>query len=60
MHQFVNKGPADAKFLSVATPGLFGPEYFQDIREVLNAAAGGPPDGAALAAVMHRHGLTPA
>ena len=27
---------------------------------VLDAAAGGPPDLAAIAAVMRRHGLTPA
>jgi quercetin dioxygenase-like cupin family protein len=60
VHQFVNPGPADAKFLSVATPGLFGPEYFLEFREVLYAAGNGPPDAAALAAVMQRHGLTPA
>ncbi|HWS92256.1 MAG TPA: cupin domain-containing protein [Mycobacterium sp.] len=60
VHEFVNTGPADAKFLSVATPGVFGPEYFREYRDVLYAAAGGPPDAAALAAVMERHGLTPA
>jgi quercetin dioxygenase-like cupin family protein len=60
VHEFSNKGPADGKFLSVATPGLFGPEYFLDFREVLYAARGGPPDPAALSAVMLRHGLTPA
>jgi quercetin dioxygenase-like cupin family protein len=60
VHEFVNKGPADGKFLSVATPGLFGPEYFFEYREVLYAAGGGAPDAAALAAVMQRHGLTPA
>lgn len=60
VHEFVNKGPADAKFLSVATPGLFGPEYFREYRDILYAAAGGPPDAAAVAAVMQRHGLTPA
>ena len=30
------------------------------IREVLAAAAGGPPDLGALMGVMQRHGLTPA
>jgi quercetin dioxygenase-like cupin family protein len=59
VHEFVNLGPADGKFLSVATPGLFGPEYFREFRDVLYAAAGGPPDAAELAAVMRRHGLTP-
>ncbi|HEY5013223.1 MAG TPA: cupin domain-containing protein, partial [Acidimicrobiia bacterium] len=60
VHQFVNPGSADAKFLSVATPGVFGPDYFTEIRDVLTAAAGGPPDVAALLEVMRRHGLTPA
>jgi quercetin dioxygenase-like cupin family protein len=59
VHQFVNPGAVDAKFLSVATPGVFGPDYFTDIRDVLSAA-GGPPDVAALLDVMRRHGLTPA
>lgn len=60
VHQFVNAGTLDAKFLSVATPGVFGPDYFTDIRDVLATAAGGPPDLVALLDVMHRHGLTPA
>lgn len=59
VHQFVNAGPADATFLSVATPGVFGPDYFTEIRDVLTAAPDGPPDVAALLDVMRRHGLTP-
>jgi hypothetical protein len=50
----------DAKFLAIATPGVFGPDYFHEIGEVLAASAGGPPDLAAAAEVMRRHGLTPA
>jgi quercetin dioxygenase-like cupin family protein len=60
VHQFVNTSNVDAKFLSVATPGIFGPDYFIQIRDVLTAAAGGPPDVGALLDVMRRHGLTPA
>jgi quercetin dioxygenase-like cupin family protein len=60
VHQFVNAGPVEAKFLSVATPGVFGPDYFTEIRDVLTAAGGGPPDVNALLDVMRRHGLTPA
>lgn len=60
VHQFANPGTLDAKFLSVATPGVFGPDYFTQVRDVLTAAAGGPPDVAALLDVMRRHGLTPA
>jgi hypothetical protein len=59
-HEFKNKGPGDAKCLSVATPGLFGPEYFLEFRDVLYVAGDAPPDPAALYAVMQRHGLTPA
>ncbi len=46
------------KFLAIATPGVFGSAYFREIADVLGA--GGPPDPAALGAVMRRHGLTPA
>jgi quercetin dioxygenase-like cupin family protein len=58
VHGFENQGGADVKFLAIATPGVFGPRYFQDVAELL--AAGGPPDPAAIGAVMRRHGLTPA
>jgi hypothetical protein len=44
----------------VITPGVFGPDYFLEIRDVLVAAADGPPDLDALLDVMRRHGLTPA
>jgi quercetin dioxygenase-like cupin family protein len=58
VHGFANGGSVDARFLAIATPGVFGPAYFREIADVLSAD--GPPDGAALADVMHRHGLTPA
>jgi quercetin dioxygenase-like cupin family protein len=58
IHAFDNRHSSDAKFLAIATPGVFGPAYFREIGEVL--AAGGPPDPAAIAEVMRRHGLTPA
>ena len=60
VHHFVNRADADSRFLSVATPGVFGPAYFREIRDVFTASAGGPPDLAALVEVMRRHGLTPA
>lgn len=59
VHRFANPGELDAKALAIVTPGILGPDYFRDIAAVLDAAAGGPPDGAAIAAVMRRHGLTP-
>jgi quercetin dioxygenase-like cupin family protein len=60
VHRFDNDGDVDAKALAIATPGLFGPDYFREVAAVLDAAAGGPPDLAALATIMRRHGLTPA
>ena len=59
VHHFDNTGDVDAKALAVVTPGLLGPDYFRDVAAVVQAAAGGPPDVAAIAAVMRRHGLTP-
>ena len=46
--------------LAIVTPGILGPDYFREMAAVLKAAAGGPPDRAALVEVMRRHGLTPA
>ena len=58
VHGFENRGRVDAKFLAVATPGVFGPPTSEDIAQVLAAAAGGPPDLAAIGEAMRRHGLT--
>jgi quercetin dioxygenase-like cupin family protein len=59
VHQFDNRGDRDAKSLAVATPGILGPEYFREVAAVLDAAAGRPPNLAAIATIMRRHGLTP-
>ena len=58
VHQFDNPHDADAKTLAIVTPGILGPDYFREVAEILDAAAGGPPDYAALGEVMNRHGLT--
>lgn len=60
VHQFANRGALDARQLAIVTPGILGPAYFREVGEILEAAAGGPPDVAALGEVMRRHGLTPA
>ena len=60
VHQFDNTHDVDAKALAIVTPGSLGPDFFREVAAVLDAAAGGPPDLAAIAAVMRRHGLTPA
>lgn len=58
VHQFENLHDVDAKALAVVTPGLLGPGYFREVAAILGAAAGGPPDYAALGQVMRRHGLS--
>lgn len=60
VHGFDNNGTEDARFLAISSPGLMTPDYFREIHEVLVSTAGGPPDRAKIAAVMRRHGLTPA
>jgi quercetin dioxygenase-like cupin family protein len=60
IHRFDNNTSEHAKALCVITPAAIGPEYFREAFEVINAAAGGPPDRAKMLEIMRRHGLTPA
>ena len=74
VHHFDNTRDVDAKALAIVTPGILGPHFFREVAAILDAAAnelsagdgddtvqgGGPPDLAAIAAVMGRHGLTAA
>ena len=60
VHKFDNTREDDARALAIVTPGILGPDYFREVAAVLDAAFAGPPDFAALASVMRRHGLTPA
>jgi quercetin dioxygenase-like cupin family protein len=60
VHHFDNTGDVDAKALAIVTPGILGPDFFREVAAILEGAAGGPPDLAAVAAVMRHHGLTPA
>jgi quercetin dioxygenase-like cupin family protein len=60
VHRFDNHGNQDAKALCAITPAAIGPQFFRESAEVINAAAGGPPDRVKMAEIMRRHGLTPA
>jgi quercetin dioxygenase-like cupin family protein len=60
IHRFDNNGSRDAKVLCTITPAAIGPQFFREAAEVINSAAGGPPDGAKLVDIMLRHGLKPA
>lgn len=58
VHRFDNFGPANTKSLAIVTPGVLGPGYFREIAAIAAASSGGPPDFAAIVAVMRRHGLS--
>lgn len=60
IHSFANTGEVDATALAIVTPGILGAAYFREVKAVIDAANGGPPDLAAIGQVMRRHGLTPA
>jgi quercetin dioxygenase-like cupin family protein len=57
VHAFSNPFADTARALIVLSPDI-GAQYFRDVAAVANA--GGPPDKAALVAVMARYGLVPA
>lgn len=56
-HGFDNLTQADAKALAVITPALLKPDFFKEVAALLNR--GGPPDVAAIKAIMLKHGLVP-
>ena len=58
VHRFDNLGSEDVKQLVVISPAIMGPAYFREAAEVINAAAGGPPDRAKMTEVFRRHGMT--
>jgi quercetin dioxygenase-like cupin family protein len=60
VHRFDNHRSQDVKALCLITPAAIGPQYFRESAQVINAAAGGPPDRTKMAEIMRRHGLTPA
>lgn len=57
VHHFSNPFSTPARALIVMSPDI-GAQYFRDVADVVNA--GGPPNKAALVAVMSRYGLRPA
>jgi quercetin dioxygenase-like cupin family protein len=60
VHRFDNDHSVDATMLAIVSPGILSFDYFREMAAVIEAATDGPPDPAALAEVMRRHGLTPA
>ncbi len=58
VHRFDNLGTENVKQLCVITPAIMGPAYFREAADVINAAAGGPPDRMKMMEVFRRHGMT--
>ncbi len=58
VHRFDNLANEDVKQLVIISPAIMGPAYFREAAEVINATAGGPPDGAKMMEVFRRHGMT--
>ena len=56
VHAFSHPFGTAARVLIIRSPGV-GAQYFKDVAAVVNAD--GPPDKAALVAVMGRYGLVP-
>lgn len=56
VHAFANPFPGSARALIIQSPDI-GVQYFKDVADVVNRS--GPPDKAALSAVMGRYGLVP-
>jgi len=58
VHRFDNLGTEHVKQLAIKCPAVMGPAYFRDAAEVINAAAGGPPDRTKMVEILRRHGMT--
>jgi quercetin dioxygenase-like cupin family protein len=56
VHAFSNPFDGIARALIILSPDI-GAQYFQDVADIVNMS--GPPDKAALVAVMTRYGLVP-
>lgn len=55
-HTFWNPGPGSARIVEIISPAGFE-RYFDEIAEVISAAAGGEPDFARISEIAGRYGL---
>src|SRR5215831_6647441 len=58
VHRFDNLSGGEVRQLAVISPAVMGPAYFREAAEIINAAAGGPPDRAKMIEIFRRHGMT--
>jgi mannose-6-phosphate isomerase-like protein (cupin superfamily) len=56
MHTFWNPGPSPARILEIISPAGFE-GYFEEMAEVISAAAGGPPDFGKMGEIAEKYGL---
>jgi quercetin dioxygenase-like cupin family protein len=57
-HHFLNLHEQAARILCIHTPGVIGPEYYEELSYAMEGE--GPTDYAALGAIMTRYGVIPA
>jgi quercetin dioxygenase-like cupin family protein len=57
VHAYANRHKTSARVMCVLTPGLLGPEYFQDLAAAINIE--GPPDMVEIGTIMARYGVVP-
>ena len=57
VHTYANRHKSTARVMFILTPGLIGPEYFQDLASVINVE--GPSDLATIGSIMTRYGVVP-
>ncbi|HLH30987.1 MAG TPA: cupin domain-containing protein [Terriglobia bacterium] len=57
VHRWANNGSVPAKQLTVISPGVMGPEYFREVKQLLSAGA--PPNPAAMVETMRHLGMIP-
>jgi quercetin dioxygenase-like cupin family protein len=57
VHGFTNRSTEPATCLCTLSPGVLGPQYFEEMAALLSA---GTPDPARMKETMLRHGLIPA
>ena len=56
VHDFANRSDQVTTFLSFLTPGVLGPEYFQETADLVNSGRANPD---LMKALMTRYGLIP-
>jgi quercetin dioxygenase-like cupin family protein len=57
VHSYTNRNRSTARIMFILTPGLVGPEYFEDLAAIINSE--GPLNLAEIGSIMTRYGVVP-